>query len=191
MRLPVASPSGGPGPTLWRRLGSRYRRARRAFFGGQFGRNPFLSEEAGARGGGTKKGHSAPGSENWAEGAPNGWLGTAKTAWVHFRFRNSEQMFQAAFVGEADGLSAHFTAPILRRSAFSHFRHLRPVLPSDVATAIMRLSQRGHRVGSITTTSLLPQNGRIKQKFRCQVSVWMNSDASRFRNRIDWNFEPF
>jgi hypothetical protein len=82
-------------------------------------------------------------------------------------------MFQAAFGGEANGLSAHFTASALRGSTFSHCRHLRSVLPSDVTTAVMRLLQRGHRVGSMITTSLFPQNERLERKFQFQVSAWI------------------
>jgi hypothetical protein len=83
--------------------------------------------------------------------------------------------FQAAFVGEAKGLSAHFAASVLSASTLSHCRHRRSVLPSAVATAIMRLKQRGHRVGSMET-SFFSQNEKMEQKFPLRVRVSISGE---------------
>lgn len=85
--------------------------------------------------------------------------------------------FQAAFVGEAKGLSAHYAASVLSGSTLSHCRHRRSVLPSAVATAIMRLEQRGHRVGSMKT-AFFSQNGNMEQKFPLEIGVSLMEEGA-------------
>jgi hypothetical protein len=108
-------------------------------------------------------------SLNGAEDVPNGGLGTGKNHSGPMPGSGLREMLQAAFVGEAKGLSVHFTPSALTGSTLLQCRHLRSVLPSDVATAIMRLLQCGHRVWSMTPPPYFPQNERMEQKFQFQV----------------------
>ena len=80
----------------------------------------------------------------------DGASATAKT-----RRPNGVKFERRLTVGEAKGLSAYAASSVFSGSTLSHCRHRRSVLPSSVATAFMRLEQRGHRDGSMETSCFL------------------------------------
>jgi hypothetical protein len=80
-------------------------------------------------------------------------------------YRSPRQRFnQAAFVGAASGLSAHFAASVFIGSTLSHLRQRSSVLPVRSVIAIKRLLHFGQRVWSMKSSLLSGKSRTEKPK---------------------------